>query len=369
MKVCGIVVEYNPFHNGHLHHLQQARRQSGCDVVVAVMSPHFVQRGEPAICDKWTRAKAALACGVDLVIELPTLHAVQSAAYFAQAAVELLALADTDVIVFGSESSDHAQLEEAARRLEHVVVNERSQSIVRQYESQLGAMAPNDILGIHYIRAARPYGIQTLCIKRTNDYHSCKIDAPIASATAIRHAFFHGEDVSAYTPLAAQLDANRRLSALYPYLQTQLLLDDPAKMRACFLMDEGIESLFIQAAKANDTLEAFLDHCTNARYTRSRIQRTLIHYLLHTSKDDANQHALPAHLRLLAFTKQARPLLRKLQDEGRPIVSRFHDLPLFYRQMERKATILYTHGDAKERKRLFAREGEGPYADLSDHHH
>ena len=102
MKVCGIVVEYNPFHNGHLHHLQQARRQSGCDVVVAVMSPHFVQRGEPAICDKWARAKAALACGVDLVIELPTLHAVQSAAYFAQAAVELLALADTDVIVFGS---------------------------------------------------------------------------------------------------------------------------------------------------------------------------------------------------------------------------------------------------------------------------
>ena len=95
----------------------------------------------------------------------------------------------------------------------------------------------------------------------------------------------------------------------------------------------------------------------------------MIHYLLHTSKDDANQHALPAHLRLLAFTKQARPLLRKLQDEGRPIVSRFHDLPLFYRQMERKATILYTHGDAKERKRLFAREGEGPYADLSDHHH
>ena len=63
MKVCGIVVEYNPFHNGHLHHLQQARRQSGCDVVVAVMSPHFVQRGEPAICDKWARAKAALACG------------------------------------------------------------------------------------------------------------------------------------------------------------------------------------------------------------------------------------------------------------------------------------------------------------------
>ena len=106
MNVCGIVVEYNPFHNGHIHHIHQARKQSGCDLLIAVMSPHFVQRGEPAIADKWSRARTALHHGVDLVRELPTSRAVQSAQFFASAAIDILALAGADTIAFGSESND-----------------------------------------------------------------------------------------------------------------------------------------------------------------------------------------------------------------------------------------------------------------------
>ena len=97
MNVCGIVVEYNPFHNGHIHHIHQARKQSGCNLLIAVMSPHFVQRGEPAIADKWSRARTALHHGVDLVLELPTIHAVQSAQFFASAAIDILALAGADL--------------------------------------------------------------------------------------------------------------------------------------------------------------------------------------------------------------------------------------------------------------------------------
>ena len=363
MKACGIIVEYNPFHNGHIYHLQQAREISNCDLLVAVMSPHFVQRGEPAICDKWSRARAALRYGADLVIELPTLHAVQSASYFARAGVELLALANVDTIVFGSESSDHAHLQRLAGQLSAITLKEKTISSVRQYEKELGTQAPNDILGINYIQAAQKHHIQTRCIQRTNDYHDTQIHSPIASASAIRHQFFNGKDVSPYTIMSDDLNVNARLETLYPYLQTKLLIDDPKRMKEYFLMDEGIESLLIAAAASCDTMEAFLMHCTNARYTRARIQRTLIHYLLETRKTEANQHAIPAHLRILAFRSSARSWLRMLRDEGKPVVSRFQELPLFYQKMERKAAALYTFGNPSLRRAFLAKEVEGPYYD------
>ncbi len=365
MKVCGIVVEYNPFHNGHIHHIQEARAKSGCDVLAAVMSPQFVQRGEPAICDKWTRAQAALAHGVDLVIELPTLHAVQSAAYFAKAAVSLLARLKADTLVFGSETNDEAGLHASAEKLGDIDLCQKEKSTVRQYAQALGSYAPNDILGINYIHAARAYRMKAIPIQRTNDYHDTTLHNEIASASAIRHAFFQREAISAYTPLADQLHPQAQLETLYPYLQTRLLLDDPQKMRDCFLMEEGIEGLLISAAKQSDTMEAFLSFCTNARYTRSRIRRTLLHYLLETSKADARKHETPACLRVIAFRDTARPLLRELRDEGTLIVSRFHELPLFYQQMELKATALYTYGEPLRRKQLLKKEVEGAiYVDV-----
>lgn len=366
MKACGIIVEYNPFHNGHMYHLQQARQQSNCDLLIAVMSPNFVQRGEPAICDKWSRARTALNYGADLVIELPTLHAVQSATYFANAAVELLALANVDTIVFGSECSDLSHLQLLASQLPRISLSDKSRSTVRQYEQEFGTLSPNDLLGINYIHAAQKYAIQTMCIQRTNNYHATQIDSAIASASAIRHHFLNGEDVSPYTVMSGEMKEAFTLNRFYPYLQTKLLIDEPKRMKELFLMDEGIESLLIDAVASCDTIDAFLDHCTNARYTRSRIQRTLIHYLLETSKSDANQHVLPAHLRILAFRPTARPWLRILRDQGRPVVSRFQDLPLFYQKMERKATALYTYGNLSLRKAFLQKEVEGPYYDDRD---
>ncbi len=366
MKICGIVVEYNPFHNGHIYHLQQARLQTNCDLLVAVMSPHFVQRGEPAITDKWKRAKAALRHGADLVLELPTLHAVQSASYFASAAIDILALANVDTIIFGSESSNIEKLQQYAKKLQSISLDERTISTVRQYENKLGALLPNDILGINYIQAAKKHQIQTRCIQRTNAYHSKHIDSHIASASAIRHHFFNGDDVTPYTILANELDPNARLHTYYPYLQTRLLLDDPNRMKQLFLMDEGIEHRLIEAAKQYDDMDSFLSYCISARYTRSRIQRTLIHYLLDTSKQEANLHAKAEHLRILAFNTKSRVLLKQLQKEGKPVISRFQQLPAFYQQMEQKATVLYTYGNPALRKQLLKKELEGPYYDADD---
>lgn len=104
MKAVGLVVEYNPFHNGHLYHAQTAKRQTGCDTAVAVMSGHFLQRGEPAVVSKWARTKMALQSGVDLVIELPYLYAVQKADIFARGSVSILNELECEALFFGSEN-------------------------------------------------------------------------------------------------------------------------------------------------------------------------------------------------------------------------------------------------------------------------
>lgn len=112
MKVTGIIVEYNPLHNGHIHHIQETKRITNCDLLIAIMSSNFVQRGQPAIIDKWQRAKAAIDAGCDLVIELPTPFVLQSATVFAQKAIDILNIAQIDSLVFGSEINNLPQLKE-----------------------------------------------------------------------------------------------------------------------------------------------------------------------------------------------------------------------------------------------------------------
>ena len=116
MQVCGIVTEYNPFHNGHQYHITQARSIRNCDCLIAIMSGNFVQRGEPAIIDKWERAACAVAHGVDIVIELPYPYATQSADIFAQGAIRLLTLANVNHMVFGSECNDIEKLKHLSER-------------------------------------------------------------------------------------------------------------------------------------------------------------------------------------------------------------------------------------------------------------
>ena len=243
MKVCGIVVEYNPFHNGHILHIEQARAKSGCDLLIAVMSPHFVQRGEPRhrrLSGNEQERPCTMAwiwcwsCRPSTRYKAPP--------FFASAAVDILALAGADTIVFGSESNDIDRLRQLAETLTDFCHPQGNGiSTVRQYEALAGPMSPNDILGLCYIRAAQAHQLRTVCIQRTNAYHDTGIDTHIASATAIRTHFLQGENVSAFTPMQAAMHAAHTMETLYPYLQTRLLLDDPEDMKRFFLMDEGIE--------------------------------------------------------------------------------------------------------------------------------
>ena len=210
MNITGIITEYNPFHNGHKFHLEEAKKQTNCDGVICIMSGNFVQRGGPAIVDKWQRTEMALNNGVDLIIELPTFYAVSSAEFFAKGAVSILnSLGVVDNIFFGSECGDSKKLLEIAK----VLVSEDSdfQNLLKRNLS-LGltfaksrekslieylndedinniVTSSNNILGIEYIKAILKLGssINPVTLRREgSNYNDKEISTSFSSATSIR---------------------------------------------------------------------------------------------------------------------------------------------------------------------------------------
>ena len=223
--ILGIVSEYNPFHNGHMHHLQLSKQLTKTDFTVAVMSGNFVQRGDTALVDKWTRTEMALRAGVDLVIELPTVYALSSAENFADGAVKILnSLGVVDFISFGSEIGEIAPLSEVANIL-YKEPKEFSSLITTQLRSGLSypkareialsqffgssqkysdiVSNPNNILGVEYLKSLKKHrsSIKPLTIKRDYaDYNSKTEKNGIASATAIRTMIQNNKNVHRVIP-------------------------------------------------------------------------------------------------------------------------------------------------------------------------
>lgn len=331
MKICGIVCEYNPFHNGHIHHIKKTKEVTKCDLLIAVMSGNFVQRGEPAIINKWKRAEIAIQHGVDLVIELPFIYATQSAKYFAQGAMHLLNLVGCDCFCFGSESNNL----EALKELSSIELNNLDKTIapVQSYEILYGTMNANDILGINYLKYADQ--LEAYCIQRSNHYFDEELEDEISSATSIRKAIQNNIDISKATPMIIQDPVY--LEDYYPFIQSLLLTLPKDYLKELFLMDEGIENLLVKNALYSNFKE-FMEHSISKKYTRSKIQRTLIHLLNQTTKKTANELELPNYIRVLAANEKGRRHLKTLDCV---VASRFNQIPENYRKMELKATHVY----------------------------
>ena len=333
MKACGIITEYNPFHYGHEYHIAKTKELTSCDVIINVMSGHFVQRGEAAIADKWIRARTAIEQGCDLVIELPYAYALQSASGFAQGAVRSLQLAQVQDIVFGSESNDIRQLQIHSKL---ALSNSKSSSPAASL-----SVSSNDILGISYVREIAKTSIIPHTIQRTNTYHDTHLDQRIVSATAIRKAIYEGKDVTFYTPMANLLTTEFAMEQYYPYVQYLLLTMEEKLLADLFLMDEGIEHLMIRQAKLCHSMKEFIDNCISKRYTRAKIQRTIIHLLTQTKKTDIDSLPTLSHIRLLAMKQNGRAYVKELKHSTVVIASRFNQIPKPYRDMELRVTSAY----------------------------
>ena len=342
--ILGIVSEYNPFHNGHVRHLQLSKQLTKTDFTVAVMSGNFVQRGDTALVDKWTRTEMALKSGIDLVIELPTVYALSSAENFADGAVKILnSLGVVDFISFGTEIGEIAPLNDVANIL-YKEPKEFSSLITAQLRSGLSypkareiALSqffgsskkyseilsnPNNILGVEYLKALKRQKshIIPLTIKRDYaDYNSKQEKNGIASATAIRTMIQNKKNIHRVIPyesyeLLENCITNKKIIPSLAVFEKEIIytLRKMTLSEIATLPDvsEGLENKIKFAANNFNTLEELISNIKSKRYTQSRIQRILLYALLNISQKDMNQsRKITPYIRVLGFNKHGKRII------------------------------------------------------------
>ncbi|MDQ6419300.1 nucleotidyltransferase [Paenibacillus sp. LHD-117] len=359
MRTVGLIVEYNPFHNGHSYHLQQSLKITGAEAVVAVMSGNFLQRGEPALVDKWTRTRMALAGGCDLVIELPVAYATQAAEWFAYGAVSLLeATGVVDAFCFGTESGLLSPLLRAAELASDEpeafkrLLKQRLETGMAYPQAYSGAIAaytaeqgdadassfpfdqPNHTLGLHYLIAHRRLRgrMEPFTIAREKaEYNQTTItDIRIASATAIRKRLFEGlslTDILPFVPASTyELLSDcveKRLAPIgwdhymHPLLHG-MLTSSAEQLGQLHELSEGLEHRLLQSLPNLETVsfESLLAQLKTKRYTRTKLQRALLSVLLGHAKSDFTADKLRSgagYLRILGFTDKGRQLLKQMK--------------------------------------------------------
>ncbi len=344
MKVVGLVTEYNPFHNGHLHHLIASKNKTNATHSIAVMSGHFLQRGEPALIDKWSRAKAAVESGVDLVLEIPTLFSCSSAEYFSYGSIALLdALNIVDTVCFGSEEGSLNQMQLIANLLSSKDATveadisyylKQGLSYPKARELSLNkaigddfTYKPNNILGIEYLKAINVLNssMEPNTIKRKQaDYMSLELKSNIASATGIRKQLQTNSNLeliqSFVPPCTFEMITQQQNQLIYKEDLIDLLLyrirtSTAEEIKTIHDVSEGLENKIIKTAETATTYEELLNGIVSKRYTKTRVQRILIKILLNIKKETIGPCGTiaPAYGRILAFNSKGQELIKKIK--------------------------------------------------------
>lgn len=378
MKACGIVIEYNPLHNGHIYHLKKTKELSNCDVVIGVMSPNFVQRGEPSIVSKKERVEAALKAGINIIVELPTLYAVENANIFAKYALDILNSLKVDSICFGSESGDtkeflnkYSKSSLLTPHLDFLVSDlmdegysyPKAMSLALKQMDEIRLETPNDILGLAYYNEIKKnnYPIDIYTIKRENNYNDDSLNYKNVSAKAIREALRNGADVKEYTPMVKELENDLfYLEEYFSLLKYKLLTMSSEELNGIHLVEEGIENLFKKKIVDSHTMEEFINLCVSKRYTFARIKRTIVHILLNTKKEFAKEYLSQniKYIRLLGIDRKGSEYLKEKRKEIEVhLLSKFRGNSFGLLQYEKQATYTYACVKNEEiRSKLYEEE-------------
>lgn len=371
MTTLGIIVEYNPFHNGHLHHIKEAKKLTGATHVVGVMSGNFVQRGGPALIDKWSRASIALECGVDLVLELPVVFSSQSAEIFAKGSISTLEKTGViDYIVFGSESNSIENIYSVAKALSFE--SENFKAILKD-KLQLGISYPkareealkslgitnlsstsNDILGIEYVKQLINLNssIKPLSIQRTgSEYNSLTLEGKISSATAIRefiknqksnqHQISFGIENEDFSYIDNFMP-KQTSSILYSLMKSGInpifdedffnlirfeIIKSKEHLKSIYEIEEGLENRIYSLALKSEDFNEFIFSLKTKRYTLTRLRRILFNILLGIQKKDMeiliNDKSPAPYFRVLSFNQKGREILKQIsQNANAPIINK-----------------------------------------------
>lgn len=327
--VVGIIAEYNPFHNGHLYQINQVKKQFPTSPLVIVMSGNFLERGEPAIIDKWHRAQECLSHGADVVMELPLVAAVQPADRFAYYSIWTLANLGLTDLFFGAEHANYDFLSDAEKVMEvNGNFKQYDESFARAYQQivtqKIGHSVeqPNDLLGLSYAKSILKQNLNVNLhpIQRKNaNYHDIELHSSgtIASASAIRIALDkHDEHFKRFVPLTTSEDLkSQRLVSwddFWIHLKMELLTHSPEELEQIYGMAEGIQYRMIDKAERSEsstTFEKWIKAVKNKRFTYTRLSRLATMTMLHVKWDDVRSFEGNPYLRVLGFTPKGRLVL------------------------------------------------------------
>lgn len=348
-KVLGIIAEYNPFHNGHLYHLEKSKELTGSDYSIAIMSGNFTQRGSTSIVNKWEKTKMALLNGFDLVIELPTLYSISSGENFADGAIKILnSLNIVDYLSFGSESQNIKVLDNIAEILYNEPAEYKSllydelkkgisfpkarENALLEYlnnsEEYLDVLScPNNILGIEYLKALKKYrsSIKPICIHRfESEYNSNDFSNNIASATAIRSLVKNEKfDIikslvpsSTYSIMMDDMENGSIVPDLNVfekeiiYILRKMSIEEIANLPD---VSEGLEFNIKNSVYSCNTLDELISLIKSKRYTQTRIQRIFLYALLGITKSDMEiaKNTVP-YIRILGFNENGKNLVSEI---------------------------------------------------------
>ncbi|WP_236909717.1 nucleotidyltransferase [Clostridium sp. Cult3] len=397
MKVVGFITEYNPFHLGHKHHLEISKNMTKSDYSIAVMSGSFVQRGEPSLIDKWTKAKMAIDNGVDLVLELPFIFSTQSAELFAYGGVTLLdQLNIVDYMTFGSELGEIGPLVEIAdvlvteppyyrkslrkyldmgysfpqsrsNALEDYFINTNS-NIIDSIDIKNTLEMSNNILAIEYLKALKSIksNIEPVVIKRVgSQYKDPMLDNNISSATAIRNSLLDNpvESIKEYVPyntyhhLVNYISKYKYFNTLNNYNQIihyLLKISNGNKLTNIIDVETGLENRILDKSTRYRDMDLLVQSISTKRYTKTRIQRILIHLAIGLTKPVYHELAPyhPAYIRVLGSNEKGFILLKRIKEKSSiPIITKFANYPEYNNPylnqilyFDKKATDLFFLG-------------------------
>lgn len=380
-KITGIIAEFNPFHKGHEYLLNQIE-----GIKIVAMSGNWMQRGEPAIFDKWTRAQMALACGADLVVELPVTVSVQAADFFASGAVAILKNLGITDLAFGSESAiDYNEIadiyEKRGEEMEsyiqsladHLSYPEKTQKMWQHFTGiEFDGNTPNHVLALAYAKAAAGKQINLQAIKRVGKFHSLELTEGFASATALRQELFSLTerqnllteqtnqsvsnksvltDLSAiknHVPsaiLATYASPKTNWAAYFPLLQYKIRVDE--HLENIFQVNQELSVRLKKAVKSAKNLDELVGQVYTKRYTKARVRRLLTYILLNIPK----QFDLPEQIHVLGFSKTGQEILA--QNRGK-IISKIGQNP--WDNLTQKADEIYQLGNVQFKEQNFGRK-------------
>lgn len=346
MEIVGIICEYNPFHNGHLYHINRVKELFPDSLIVLVLNGYFLERGEVSVLTKEDKVKIALENGIDVVCELPFVFGSESADTFAEASTIILKYLGATKLVFGSECNDINYLKEVAEKQLDSNFNIKIKQFLKEgvnYPTALNKAigsnidSPNDLLGISYIKSIikNKLKIEPVCIKRTNDYHDTLSDSEIVSASNIREKIKNNVSIKKYTNYGDKV-VNIDEDLLFALLKVKILTDH--NLSSYLTVDEGIENKLIKEVNNVNNLDELIDKIKSKRYTYNRIKRMLIHILVGLTKNDRSNMYIE-YVKVLGFNDKGQKYLKSIKKDI--VIDRKISDKYLSQQYELKASKIY----------------------------